>query len=62
MKKPKVKLKGEDGNAFFILARCHKAWKKSGLNKEWWDKFKKEAESGDYDHLLQTVMEYFETK
>lgn len=58
--KPKVKLEGEDGNAFFILARCRVAWKKSGLDKAWYDKFEKQAKSGDYDHLLQTVMEYFD--
>ena len=60
MKKPQVKLVGEDGNAFSILGRCSRSFKKSGLPQEWWDKFHAEATSGDYDHLLQTVMKYFE--
>lgn len=57
MQKPTVQLSGQDGNAFLIIARVLKALKKAGLEKEA-VKFKKEATSGDYDHLLQTAMEY----
>jgi len=55
----KVKLVGNDGNAFAILGAVSKALKRAGkddLAKE----FTKEAMSGDYDHLLQTAMEYVE--
>lgn len=62
MEKPKVKLVGEDGNAFAILARVWDAGRKVGWTKEEWDAFKKEATSGDYDHLLRTVMKYCEVK
>lgn len=54
-----VKLVGEDGNAFMILGKVSKALKRGGhedLAKE----FMKEATNGDYDHLLQTAMEYVE--
>jgi len=56
--KPKVKLVGEDGNAFAILGRVIGALRKGGADKEYIDKFKNEATSGDYDNLLQTVCKY----
>ena len=55
----KVKLTGKDGNAFMILGLVSGALKKAGkadLAKEFVD----EATKGDYDHLLQTAMEYVE--
>lgn len=55
----KVKLVGEDGNAFAILGRCRRAVAQAGLPSAVWDEFKKEAQSGDYDRLLATCMEYF---
>lgn len=51
-----VELCGHDGNAFSILAQVIKAMKRSGVSPEEIDNFKKEAMSGDYDHLLQTTM------
>ena len=54
-----VKLVGEDGNAFAILGRCQRAAKKAGLEKEEIEAFMTEARSGNYDHLLQTCMRYF---
>ena len=56
--KPKVKLAGEDGNAFAILGRVIGALRKGGADKEYIDKFKNEATSGDYDSLLVTVCKY----
>jgi hypothetical protein len=58
----KVKLIGEDGNAFSILARVMKAMKVAGLPKEAIDAYYTEATSGDYDHLLQTTLRYVRTK
>jgi hypothetical protein len=55
----KVKLFGEDGNAFAIIGRVKKALRKAGLNQEA-EEFVKEATSGDYNHLLCTVMKYVE--
>ena len=60
MERPKVKLVGEDGNAFSILGRCLGAARHAGWTKEECDTFQKEATTGDYDHLLQTVMKYFD--
>lgn len=52
-----VPLVGEDGNAFAILGRVITAMRRAGCTKEEIDAFKTEATSGDYDHLLATVME-----
>ncbi len=56
--KPTVKLVGEDGNAFSIMGRVKKALIQAGADKEYIDKYLKEATSGDYDHLLVVSMEY----
>lgn len=53
-----VQLTGQDGNAFFIIARVNKALKKAGVSKEEIDAFMEDAMSGDYDHVLQTVMKW----
>lgn len=53
-----VDLVGEDGNAFAILGRVNAALKQAGVSQEERDLFRKEATSGDYDHLLQTVMSW----
>lgn len=54
----KVKLVGEDGNAFSILGRVVSAMNEAGLPREKSAEFIKEATSGDYDNLLITVMKY----
>ena len=53
----KVKLVGEDGNAFVILGKVKDALRRGGQPKEFIDAFLKEAMSGDYDHLLCTCMD-----
>ena len=53
-----VKLVGEDGNAFAILARVIKALRKGGADSQMIDRFQREARAGDYDHLLATVMQW----
>ena len=60
MNKPKVALIGQDGNAFMVLGLCQQAARKAGWTKEQLDQFRTEAMAGDYDHLLQTVMDHFE--
>lgn len=57
-----VALVGEDGNAFAILGRVTKALKRAGASKEEVDEFMAEATSGDYDHLLRTVMAWVEVE
>ena len=56
----RVRLVGEDGNAFAILGRVSKALKRAGL-VDVADEFMGEATSGDYNHLLETVLKYVET-
>lgn len=53
-----VKLVGEDGNAFSILARVSNALKKAGVSKEEISQFQKEAMSSDYNHLLNVVQDW----
>lgn len=55
-----VELVGKDGNAFMILGLCHRAAQKAGLSKSEIDAFMQEAKSGDYNHLLNTCMEWFD--
>ena len=55
----KVKMVGEDGNAFACLGRCHQALRRAG-KLEMWDEFQKEATAGDYNHLLATIMDWFD--
>lgn len=57
----KVQLSGEDGNAFSIIGRTSKAMRRANVPKEEIEAFQKAARSGDYDHLLQTVMGWVET-
>lgn len=52
-----VELVGTDGNAFGILAKVSKALRQNGY-AHLVDDYKKDAMSGDYDHLLQTTMRY----
>ena len=58
----RVKLVGEDGNAFAILGKVQKALRKGGVAKVEIDKYLEEATSGDYDHLLTTTMEWVEVE
>ena len=58
--KPKLVLVGEDGNAFAILGKALRVAKGAGWTQEERDAFLTEAKSGDYDHLLQTCMKYFD--
>jgi len=58
LKKPTVKLIGQDGNAFSIMGLVKKALKQAGADAEYVDKYLNAATSGDYDHLLVVSMEY----
>ncbi len=55
-----VRLVGEDGNAYVILGRVTKAMRLAGLGDEI-DAFMGEATSGDYDHMLRTVIKTVNT-
>lgn len=58
----KVKLVGEDGNAFAIIGRVRKAMKRGGCDSESIKEFTDDATSGDYDHLLHTCMKTVEVE
>ncbi len=64
VKYPKIKIKlvGFDGNAFTILGKVKNALRKGGVPSEEISKFMTEAASGDYDHLLQTCMNWVEVE
>ena len=57
----KVKLVGEDGNAFAIIGRVCRALREGG-RADLIESFKQEATSGSFDQLLQTVMAYCEVE
>ena len=51
-----VELVGQDGNAVAILGAASKAMRQANVDKADIDDMMAEAYSGDYNHLLQTVM------
>jgi hypothetical protein len=55
-----IDLSGQDGNAMAIISRCRRAARLAGISPEDIDKFTADAMSGDYDHVLQTCMRYFD--
>jgi len=58
----KVKLIGNDGNAFAIMGACMRAGRNAGYTKEQLAQYQKESMSGDYDHLLGTAMKWFDVR
>ena len=54
----KLQLIGRDGNAYSILGAASKVLKYK--DPEMYDKYYEEATSGDYNHLLQVTMRYFD--
>ena len=59
VKKPKLKLVGEDGNAMMIIGAASRAARAAGWSKEQIDAYRKEAMSSNYDHLLAVTMQRF---
>jgi hypothetical protein len=57
--KPILKLLGTDGNAFALLGKAQRVARQNGMD---WEKIRTEAMSGNYDHLLQTLMKHFEVE
>jgi len=57
-----VKLVGEDGNAFAILARVMRAMKDAKVSPELIEQYRVEATSGDYDNLLATTCRWVKVK
>jgi len=55
-KKVKLNLVGLDGNAFSLLGAFQAQARKEGWTKEEIAEVREEAMSGDYNHLLVTIM------
>ena len=55
----KLKLVGEDGNAFMIMARARQLLRRNG-RADLIERFTRECTSGDYDTLLATCARYFD--
>lgn len=56
----KVKLVGNDGNAFSILGMVQREMRKARVDQDIINQYMSEAMSGDYNHLLATTMKYVE--
>ena len=54
-----VKIIGADGNVYNLLGICRRALQKA-RRMDLWDEFYAETTSGDYNHALATIAEYFE--
>lgn len=54
----KVKLAGEEGNAFRIMGAVASAMQINNVAKPAQEQYLEEARSGDYDHLLQVTQRY----
>lgn len=59
---PRLKLVGEDGNAFNVIGLAKRAATKAGWPKERIDALMAEMTAGDYNHLLATAMEHFDVE
>lgn len=55
-----VQLSGGDGNAFMLIGKVQKALRNAGATPTELDEFINEATSGDYDHVIQTCMDWVE--
>jgi hypothetical protein len=55
-----VELVGHDGNAFAIMGTVSKALRRAGVSEEEIAQYLKESRSGDYDHLIQTALNWVE--
>ena len=56
-----VQIKGQEGNAVFILVTTAKALRDGGVPRGQVMAFQQEACTGDYDHLVKTVREWVST-
>ena len=59
-KKVNLTLVGQDGNAFNLMGLFQRQARREGWTKEEIDCVLDECRTGDYDHLLQTLIGYCE--
>lgn len=62
MSKITVKLIGEDGNIFNLMAIVRKAMLKNHMDNEWNDLQQKIFKSSSYNEALQLIMEYVDVE
>ena len=55
----KLNLEGVDSNAFVLLGHAQRELRRNH-KMDMWDEFHKEATAGDYNHLLATIMDWFD--
>mgnify|MGYP003660442265 CR=1 FL=1 len=60
VKYPNCTVELSDGNAFAIMGAAQRAAKRAGVPRDEIDAYLKEAQSGDYDNLLQVTMKWFD--
>lgn len=60
-KKVTLNLVGQDGNAFSLMGVFSRQARREGWTKEEIDSVIKECTSGDYDHLLATLIDHCES-
>lgn len=53
-----VQLTGEDANSFRIIGSVLRALKDDGVSESERNEFMEEAQSGNYDHILQICMKW----
>ena len=53
-----VNVKGEEGNCFFIMGMTKRELLKAGQSKDVVANYFEEAQSGDYDNLIQVTERY----
>ena len=58
----KVKLIGQDGNAYAIMGAVQKELRKAGVPTDEIDNFFVEATSGDYNNVIVTAMKWVTVK
>jgi hypothetical protein len=58
----RVRLVGEDGNAFAIVGRTIRAMRRAGLGSAEIARYSNEAMSGDYNNLLATTMRWVDAE
>ena len=59
-KKVNLQLVGLDGNAFSLMGAFQKQARNEGWDQDEINQVLEECMSGDYDHLVQTLMEHCE--
>jgi hypothetical protein len=57
---PKIRIVGEDGNAFIILGAATKAMRRAGWSAEEIEEYRNKAMNGDYGNLLNVTGDYCE--